>query len=62
MAKKKPSPALEAKRKVGPPADDPQRREHEDIELDSRAMAEKRLEALKKLRKKPPEPPEKTKH
>ena len=51
MAKKRASPALKAKRKAEPPPDNPQRREYEEIDLDSRAMAEKRLEALKKVRK-----------
>lgn len=55
MAKKKASPALKAKPKAVPPPDDPQRREQEDLEFDSRAMAQKRLDALKKLRSPEPE-------
>jgi hypothetical protein len=50
MAKKKTSSPVKAKPKAEPPPDNPQLRHQESIDLDARAMAEKRLEALRKIR------------
>ena len=36
-----------------PPPDDPLRRHQQEAEFDERAMAEKRLEAIKQIRKRP---------